>query len=330
MADAGTYTEVFEKTSIYKCEICDYNTSYKQNFNKHLLSKKHKNEEDLQNGMKSIKSINYECVCGKSYKHRQSLHKHRKKCDGKNKDEIIEELTLKVKKLEESNALAIANTKPQGNTINNIQNNNFDIETQNISKTEIQIFLTEKCANAISIQDFVKQLTITLDDLIETKNNAARGISSIVERNLQPLSITTRPIHHIKDDEWYLKDNNKWREDNGDTFVEETHKGVQKECLRQYAEGGEISNLTDDEQLKLLSFSTSETQPYILNKVKTNIKRKKRVVSLPCWMLCSPPSSVFYRKTPAHTRHAKIQLLFILDDSITQHHIFLGDAGFAW
>ena len=35
----------------------------------------------------------------------------------------------------------------------------------------INVFLNEKCANAMTIQDFAKKLQLTMDDLISAKQN---------------------------------------------------------------------------------------------------------------------------------------------------------------
>ena len=63
----------------YFCEYCDYNTSRKVDYEKHLLTPKH---EMLVNA--KITSIHkHFCECGKSYKHIESLYRHKKSCNGK-------------------------------------------------------------------------------------------------------------------------------------------------------------------------------------------------------------------------------------------------------
>jgi hypothetical protein len=63
----------------YICEKCNYITSKKSNYNKHLLAAKHTLDT------KCIKSNeegadNYKCECGKIYKYSQGLYKHKKIC----------------------------------------------------------------------------------------------------------------------------------------------------------------------------------------------------------------------------------------------------------
>jgi hypothetical protein len=62
---------------IFSCEACDYICSNKYDYNKHLATQKHfLLTSDLSE--KSIKK--YPCVCGKEYKHNQSLYTHKKTC----------------------------------------------------------------------------------------------------------------------------------------------------------------------------------------------------------------------------------------------------------
>jgi hypothetical protein len=76
----------------FYCKICDYGTCKKTNYNTHIISIKHKRVTD--NYIKGQKSAeiqptiskhlsepdNFICSCGKEYKHRQGLWRHRKTC----------------------------------------------------------------------------------------------------------------------------------------------------------------------------------------------------------------------------------------------------------
>ena len=62
----------------FNCQTCDFSCCWKSNFDKHLLTAKH-----IRLTTTSIKMGEYGCVCGKKYKQRQSLHKHKKTCKGK-------------------------------------------------------------------------------------------------------------------------------------------------------------------------------------------------------------------------------------------------------
>lgn len=62
----------------FYCEKCDYKCNKKSDYEKHLMTRKHKiltNTSEM-----SSKVVEYVCECGKQYKHRQSLYHHKKNC----------------------------------------------------------------------------------------------------------------------------------------------------------------------------------------------------------------------------------------------------------
>jgi hypothetical protein len=61
----------------YCCNTCDYNTSKKQDYNRHLLTTKHK----INTSKNSVKEKEYICkYCKKKFKERTGLWKHKKNC----------------------------------------------------------------------------------------------------------------------------------------------------------------------------------------------------------------------------------------------------------
>jgi hypothetical protein len=77
------HCETFENCSLpikpqtnYNCNACDFNSSNKKDYSRHILSAKH---------LRIINNTNftpgeYQCVCGKKYKHMSGLCKHKHKC----------------------------------------------------------------------------------------------------------------------------------------------------------------------------------------------------------------------------------------------------------
>ena len=153
----------------------------------------------------------YVCeICEKEYKFISGLSRHKKMCfQTKNKKEIydlssnqdenyINEYTYMTKemiidlikengeikellckqseKIEEKNK-KISVMLPQINAVTNI-NNTYN--TANIKqKFNVNIFLNEKCKDAINMDDFIKSLEISLDQLDITKNKGlAEGLIS--------------------------------------------------------------------------------------------------------------------------------------------------------
>ena len=86
-------TEKEQKSSKnYYCKNCNYNTSRKSQYERHLITQKHKY---LQNTDAEPSKKKYICQCGREYKYRQSLYNHRKTCKGENKDDM-KQLVLKL------------------------------------------------------------------------------------------------------------------------------------------------------------------------------------------------------------------------------------------
>jgi hypothetical protein len=212
----------------FRCECCDYNTSKKNNLTKHFASQKHiiiKRYFDYQNEVATAKS---QCVCGKSYKHRQSLHTHRKTCamvlkkdtaeaESKQSElslsgDIFIELIRQNKELQnvlmEQNSKMLEMSKPQV-VINNTTNNQFNL----------QVFLNEQCKDALNIMDFVNSLQLQVQDFEATgRLGFVEGISRIIVNGLKQIDVHKRPIHctDIKRETLYIKDQDLWEKANPD------------------------------------------------------------------------------------------------------------------
>ena len=203
---------------IFECKLCYFNTSNKYNYTKHLSTLKHKNLHFTDKKMQKLQE-SYYCICGKSYKHRQSLYTHQSKCMFKDKESITQNLSqefvLDVIKKQQDQITELTNTikdmapliNNTNNTINNTQNN-----TQN-NKFNIQVFLNEQCKDAINMSDFIKSLHITIEQLDFTKQNGlAEGLSKSIIDNMNKLSIYQRPLHctDTKRETLYIKDDDNW------------------------------------------------------------------------------------------------------------------------
>ncbi len=203
------------------CEKCEYSTSRKGNWIKHLTTRKHKiltNTDAF-----ATKVAPFKCSCGRYYKHRQSLFTHVKKC--KFKEDKKEE--KKDKELDELAALSKTDLlnviKEMIPKIGNTTNNN---------SINIQVFLDEKCKDAMTIQNFVTQLTMTIEDIVRHKNSGLPdGVSNILIENLKPIPLMERPIHctDVKKRTWMVNDATEgWKEDNGKIVIKEAGFGINK------------------------------------------------------------------------------------------------------
>ena len=233
---------------LYECKCCHYNTYKKGDYGRHIQTGKHKNNELLINiSETSIKS--YICECGKTYKHNQSLYNHKKKCtfvnlEISNSDEVNEASasdinnTMIMKLFTENNDIKnllinqqqqiMEQQKQLGEQqkqliefvpkLGNITNNNTHIK-QNFN---INVFLNERCKNAINMNDFIKQIKLTLEDLDLTKNKGLEiGLSNAIIQTISKLSLFERPLHCTdpKRETLYIKDNDLWEKDSDKTKI---------------------------------------------------------------------------------------------------------------
>jgi hypothetical protein len=201
---------------IFSCEVCDFKCSKKGDYNRHILTAKHK-----MASFGIIFTSNYialKCeLCDKEYKDRSGLYRHKKKCQG---NKILSSDTIKQlvnQNTELHNSLITLSQRHESlvqstNTTNNINNIHNEIK----SNVNINMFLNEQCKNAINFSDFINRIEITHDDL---ENNAqlgfVQGITKIFMDNLKQLNLCERPIHctDVKRETMYIRENDTWSKD---------------------------------------------------------------------------------------------------------------------
>ena len=215
--------------SFFSCEKCDYVTSSKKDYNKHINTNKHKiNENQCFSIPKSQKIPTCKCVCGKVYKDHSGLWRHKKKCtetdsDNAELNEQQNETADLIKYLMKENSdfkqmIIEQNKQMIEMSKNNSITNNNNINSHN--KTfNLQLFLNETCKDAMNIMDFVDSIKLQLSDLESVgKLGYIEGISKIIVSNLNMLDETKRPVHcaDSKREVMYVKDDNKWEKESAD------------------------------------------------------------------------------------------------------------------
>lgn len=109
--------------------------------------------------------------------------------------------------IEQSNKMLELAAKPSSITNNNCNNK---------QQFNLQVFLNEKCKNAMNITDFVNSLDIVSEDLEDFgKFGYVQGISNIFIKGLKDLDETERPLHCTdkKRETLYIKDVKGWDKD---------------------------------------------------------------------------------------------------------------------
>lgn len=120
----------------YSCNNCDYNTLCKKDFVKHLNTKKHEIKTNGYIKVTDYDSENdllkeYICECGKGYKYRQGLYRHKLKCNIKineNKEDL-KDVVLKV--MNENNKIKNTLLKENDKLRQQIREQNNEIKKQN-------------------------------------------------------------------------------------------------------------------------------------------------------------------------------------------------------
>jgi len=109
-------------------------------------------------------------------------------------------------------------TIPRVGNITNNHNNNIDVN----------VFLEEKCKDAMHIQEFGQLLSETtrLEDIDTYERSPGKAIGNIMNRVLLKLAQIERPLHTHKK-VWFIKDkNNGWEKDENGDFVEKIRSAV--------------------------------------------------------------------------------------------------------
>jgi hypothetical protein len=238
----------------------------------------------------------FSCVCGNEYKYRPGLARHKRTCPkinmgslsqacqdnsdtitdtNKNEDENItvntnnnvtkDEILLKLIKDNDEMMKIIKGQQEQintlipklGNTTNNNITNNFNLN----------LFLNEKCKDALNMSEFIDSLKITLEDLLFSKNNGiTRGITDVMIKGLKELDIYKRPIHctDIKRDIMYIKDEDKWQKDDNHHKMKNTIVKIadkERNALQQWSIDNPDWIETEKKQIEYLTMVRSICEP---------------------------------------------------------------------
>jgi len=263
----------------FTCEKCHFISSKKCDYERHLLTRKHKNDDKKaqKNAEKNI------CICGKNFKYRQGLFVHRKTCmdyiniesnNGLFSENKIEE-KVDTKTDKELKDLVKELIKQNGELVKTIHdmvpkigNTNITNNTNNMNNSfNLNVFLNEQCKDALNISDFIDSLKITLEDLLFSKTNGiSRGITDVMIKGLKELDIHRRPIHctDIKRDIMYIKDEDKWCKDENHEMMKNTIVKIadkERTALQQWAIDNPDWMETERKQLDYLTMVRSICEP---------------------------------------------------------------------
>ena len=239
-----------KNAEIFHCDFCDFSCSKKSNYNFHISTLKHKIRTNTNEKMpKNARA--YNCECGKIYKHASSLWNHKKKCNfieeepesqnqliikedsdyktlflqaiGEMKEQrhdFIKQLHEQQEEAKRKDELMIEMIGKIGNTTNN-----------NIN---INMFLNDKCKEALNFSEFLQRIQVSYDDLENNERlGFVNGITKILMDNLNQLQVYERPIHctDAKRETLYIKDDDKWEKDTSEKKLESAIQEVSRKSM---------------------------------------------------------------------------------------------------
>ena len=256
---------------IYNCKKCKYSTTDKRDYTKHMTTKKHMRKVGKIKKATSPTTANKLFVCekcNKSYKYRSGLSRHLKKCDYDEEEEyeVIpkKKEAKEAKEGEEEYGVLINIIKEQQKQLNEthkllektIESNNEmipKIGNNNNNKISINVFLNEQCKGAMNLTDFVDKLTISVEDLIYTKQHGyIQGVTNLFNKQLRDLNPSERPIHcsDKKRLQFYVKEDNKWEKDADHLKIDKSIHDLKMKQIKELKKWEEINpNYLENEQL---------------------------------------------------------------------------------
>ena len=233
----------------YNCEICDYISSNRSDYERHLMTRKHQENANYHTKTPPSTTDPYTCAsCKKVFKHRTSIYKHKPICPGSQVVtettnatttvsaipasvgteqylcEVItknQELTAAMIMLIQQNTelqskmMEICKSGGLGGGVSNSHNTNTNSlnTTNNNQQYSMNFFLNEQCKDAMNMKDFVNSIQLNMTDMENVgRLGYVEGMSNILIDNLQKTDVYKRPVHcsDVKRETLYVKDDNKW------------------------------------------------------------------------------------------------------------------------
>jgi hypothetical protein len=131
----------------YECKSCDFNTSNKFNYTKHLSTLKHqftRNETEKARN-ETEKMPHWEChICYSSFNDRTTLWRHKKKCIAENENEEMKQIEDQTEKIENQHISSSINT----DIVLNLFKQNKELQDFLMEQNKILVDMANKQAQA--------------------------------------------------------------------------------------------------------------------------------------------------------------------------------------
>ncbi len=277
--------EIKKIPKIFLCGYCNKKFNNNTSLWRHKKTCCFKNQKSPKVS-KSLQNVpvKYLCNCGKKYKSKSGFYKHKKKCSLlHNVNENIQQnnnnlYTNNVEKLLQN---ILYENKVLRDKLSNLEMNVTNVTNNNTNNNQfnINMFLNEKCKNAMNLEDFIQKIKFTLEDLQYTRDNGyTKGISNVFIKSLNNMDVTERPIHcsDQKRLHFYVKNDDEWTRDSNNEKIDSSIEKISKkqiETIKKWTEQNPDFMDCDqkrDEYFKLVT----ETMKPNDDKNLRNIKKK--------------------------------------------------------
>ena len=282
---------MLENSKIFICEICNFKCCKKGDYNRHLLTAKHNRCINDSNDV--INKKRWICNCGKEYKYDSGFYRHKKTCtyvEGvpdsvKGSPDELSYKDMFLQMMNENIELrkTITDLIPKvGNTTNNNCNNKIN------NKININMFLNEECKDALTMEQFIDRIEVSMANLFLTrKKGIDEGISNIFIENMNKLSLYERPMHctDTKREILYMKsegedgENAKWDKDKDTEKLKGAIKKIERKQHKNIKTwmdenpGWETDKKLQEEYLDLMRSCTKDVKEQkIIKSVCDNVK----------------------------------------------------------
>tara|TARA_Y100000591_G_scaffold331024_1_gene363647 strand:- start:1379 stop:2245 length:867 start_codon:yes stop_codon:yes gene_type:complete len=273
-------------SNFFECKNCNFKCSKRGDYNRHILTLKHQRltntNKITSKNIKANMDSEFTCLCGKQYKHVSSLSKHKKICNynSENREDfkdMVMKLMTENQEIKKENQLLISQITELIPKIGDTNSHNNIKQRFNIN-----VFLNEKCKDALSIDQFIEKIEISMKNLLTTKDKGlSEGLSNIIIDNMNKLSVYERPMHCTdkKRETLYIK-NKEWEIDEKQELISRLLKQVEKKQMKNITQWThEHPNYMEDEKLqeeyidliRKCTSSVEDCKDKVLKKVCDNV-----------------------------------------------------------
>ena len=194
---------------IFECKACDYVCSRKFNYDKHILTLKHKNSILEIKKEQTLSCSN----CGKEYKSVSGKWKHEKTCKVATRASIMNVLTANKELSQMLVKQQTENQQTQERLLDHIKEQQNQIKELiprigNVTNQfNITVFLNDQCKEAINWDDFLRTLDIC--------DPAPENVMKLICDGIEDLGMYKRPIHCIdaKRNRLCIRNENVWQQE---------------------------------------------------------------------------------------------------------------------